>query len=270
MKLHSVLLANKHLKEINPIQFGWEACDPGHVFGPASRSYLLLHYVVSGKGIFERGDSTYRLKAGEVFIIHPRDVTLYRADETDPWQYIWIGFEYGIGLPAALQRDTLSLPGAKGLFLSMRQAASMQAGREAFLCAKIWELFALLEQDTSAKTDAHTGRQQDYVSSAITYLQTEYMRPVSIADMARQLNLDRSYFSNLFKKATGKSPMLYLTQLRLQKAAAMMLEHGHSPGEAALSVGYPDIFAFSKMFRRHYGLSPTQYVKAHRGESSAP
>ena len=100
-------------------------------------------------------------------------------------------------------------------------------------------------------------RGSDYVLRAVNWMQTNYMNPVSISALAGELNLDRSYFSTLFRRQTGRSPQQYLTELRLEKARTLLLEYGYRPGEAAQAVGYADIFSFSRMFKRHYGVSPS-------------
>ena len=91
-------------------------------------------------------------------------------------------------------------------------------------------------------------------------MQTNYMHPVSISALAGELNLDRSYFSTLFRQQTGLSPQQYLLRCRMEHARELLCSHGFTPGEAALAVGYPDIFAFSRMFKRYYGFSPSEAV----------
>lgn len=260
MNTQSVLLANQHWHEINPVQFGWEICAPEHAFGPASRSHLLLHYVVSGRGSLQKNGETFPVQAGQIFVIHPNEITYYKADDRLPWHYIWVGFESGISLPRVLVQPVISLPAAGEIFSRMRESAAMEAGREAFLCGEIWALLALLLQHSASDGKPESPR-QDYVNAAKTFMETEYMRGISVAALAAQLNLDRSYFSSLFKKATGKSPMQYLTRLRLEKGAQLMREYGQTPGEAAASTGYADVFSFSRMFRRYYGVSPTTYLR---------
>ncbi len=263
MSTHSLLLKNLELQEVNPIQAGWERCLPGHSFGPALRSFVLLHYVVSGRGSFSTGGKSYSVGPGQIFVIRPGETTFYQASQTEPWYYIWVGFELGLPLPKALKQDVLTLPRAEPVFSGIRELSQVQEGREYSLCGKIWELFSLLEQDTAGGS-SHSHSSDLYVNKAKTYLETEYMREISVAGLARQLNLDRSYFSKLFKKATGKSPQRYLTDLRLEKAAKLLREYGKTPGEAASASGYPDVFSFSRMFKRRYGVSPREYQRLGR------
>lgn len=252
----AMLLENQHWQEINPVQCGWQKCRPGHAFGPYTRMHYLLHYVISGEGTFVIQDRQYVLKAGYIFVIRPFEITYYEADHTDPWRYIWVGFESRMALPAALKEDVLFFPQAGPLFSAMWECAERKSGRELALCSRIYELLSLLSEDAAPATGALR-----YVETAKTFIETEYMRNISIADLARQLNINRSYFSSLFRQHTGRSPQQFLTECRLRKAAELMSEHGYTPGEAALSTGYPDIFSFSRMFKRHYGISPSEYVR---------
>lgn len=264
MASHAVLLGNQHLKDINPVQAGWERCLPGHFFGPASRPFVLLHYVVSGRGMFLSGDRHYQVGPGQIFVIRPFETTYYEASGEQPWHYIWLGFEANVPLPAAMEQDVLTLPQAGPLFACVPGVPELPAGREAFLCGKIWELLALLSGAGAACRDGNHAlprQAADYVNVAKTYLETEYMRGVSVAELAKRLNLDRSYFSKLFRRGTGKSPQQYLTDFRLQKAAELLREYGKTPGEAAISTGYPDVFSFSRMFKRQFGVSPTEYKR---------
>lgn len=252
---HVVLLTNHHYRDINPVQAGWERCDPGHAFGPAVRSYVLLHYVVSGKGRFISRGKRYTVTPGQIFVIRPFETSFYEASEEDPWQYFWMGFEARVELPQLLTRDVIYLPQAKHIFSSVSDMSRIPAGREAFLCGKIWELLSMMEE-----TQASVQKQvEDYIGAAKTYMETEYMRGVSVAGLAKRLNLERSYFSKLFRRETGYSPQQYLTMYRLKKAAELLSEHGKTPGEVAISTGYPDVFSFSKMFKRHFGVSPSEY-----------
>lgn len=63
-----------------------------HKYGPAVRNYYLIHYILAGLGTFQTEQMTYRLHAGQGFLIEPGQETTYIADKNTPWSYIWIGF----------------------------------------------------------------------------------------------------------------------------------------------------------------------------------
>ena len=90
-------------------------------------------------------------------------------------------------------------------------------------------------------------------------MNVEYVNEITIQQVAEKVNLDRSYFSTLFKAAMGISPQAYLINLRLEKAAELITIYGESPTTAGISVGYPDLYHFSKIFKQHFGCSPRAY-----------
>lgn len=252
----SVLISNQHFHDINPLVCGEEYCRPGHRFGPASRSYLLLHYVVSGCGVFTSGGREWPVNPGQCFVIRPFEITTYQADNKDPWHYIWIGFECQAPLPPALQQGYVidAAPFAP-LFPAMLSCRRLPRGREGFLCGKIWELFTALD----TQEDSRPAAPGDYVRLAKNCFESEYMSGITVGEVARRLGLDRSYFSTLFKKEMGVPPQQYLNELRLRQAMDLLQNYGYAPGMAARSTGYADVFAFSRMFKRRFGAPPSAF-----------
>ena len=250
---HYEMIIDKDYAGVNPVQFGYENCSPSHSFGPAVRSYWLLHYVISGYGRFEREGKTYRVAPGDMFVIPPYLETYYEADKDKPWHYIWIGFMADDKLSSVFSSPIIRCPGVGQVFEDMRRCSDMESGKSAFLGSRIWELISLiLESDKD-----HV----DYIEKAIHYIRSEYMYDINIGLLAERLNLDRSYFTTLFTQKIGVSPGRYLSNLRLEKAAELMSVYGESPTTAAMSVGYPDIYHFSKAFKQKYGCSPRQYCR---------
>lgn len=251
----SEIVVNYGYGGLNPMQFGYEYCEPCHSFGPAVRDHWLLHYVVSGGGTFKIDEKTYHIKAGDMFTIPPYIETYYEADSVTPWHYIWVGFTCDGELPLELP-PRIHLPEAKSIFLKMQKCGEKETGRSAYLAARLWDLMAtLLERNKS---------QVDYLEKALSCMHSEYMNGITVSDVAARLNLDRSYFSSYFKKKTGVSPQEYLLNLRLENAAQLMTEQGETPTTAANSVGYSDIYNFSRMFKRKCGLSPRAYIEKYK------
>ena len=254
---HSILIADREYRSLNPVIFGYEDCEPNHAFGPAVRQYWLIHFVTEGFGRYEIHGKSYRVGPGEIFVIPPYEETFYQADEKQPWRYTWIGFTSDEELPARLS-DTVYCPNALAVFNEMKACAQMNGGRSAFLCARLWDLFALLSEKEEGEEE------KDYLDYALDCIHSEYMNDITMEQIARRLNLDRTYFSAVFKKKIGLSPRQYLIRHRMTVAAELMVKNRKSVSVAALSVGYPDIFSFSKMFKKHFGVSPNEYVKQKR------
>ena len=248
---HTEMLPKLELNDLTPITFGFENCSPKHNYGPAVRSYWLLHYVTNGKGVFTREGRTYEITKNSLFIIPPFLETYYEADSKDPWSYIWIGFTATSDLPSCFSFPTAYCPEAEHIFKEMKLCSKKANGKSEFLLAKLWELFSLLADENSSVTG--------YVETAIQYMKSEFMNPISVSEIATRLNLDRSYFSNLFKAEMGISPGKYLAQIRLTNAAELLTKHGMSPSVASLSCGFSDIYHFSKALKKLYGLSPREY-----------
>lgn len=251
----SEIIINQNYNGYNPVQFGSDSCLPNHSFGPAVRTHWLLHYVVYGFGEFHRDNIVLDVKPGDIFVIPPYVETYYQADEKKPWRYIWIGFTTDQEVPEVLQEPVIHCPGAGVVFEDMLRCSRLENGRSAFLSGKLWELFSILLEGGGASAG--------YMEKALSYMNAEYINGITVQQVAERLNVNRSYFSELFRAQMGISPRKYLINLRLERAAELLTVYGESPTTASLSVGYSDIYHFSKVFKQHFGISPRNYQKVY-------
>ena len=253
--IRDILLTNRHFLDVNPVSCGEEECESGHKFGPAQRNYFLVHYVFSGRGTFYTHGRDYSLSAGDIFLIRPGEWTVYEADEKEPWHYLWIGFDSSVSQGDWTRHDVRSILGNDVIFRDIKEKIENISEKELFLCGKIFELLSVLSRSDSPKRAAT----EEYVLQAQNYIETNYMNPIRVEELADSLNLNRSYFSTSFRKMVGSSPQKYLVDYRLQKASEILGARNISVREAALSCGYTDIYNFSKMFKKRFGISPANY-----------
>lgn len=258
------IIINKKYSDINPLIFGTENCEKGHAFGPYVRTYWLLHFVSQGAGTFTIRGKEYPVKPGQIFVIPPYEETYYQADMNTPWTYTWIGFTTSITLPEAFESPVIHCPEADKIFRKMFRCSQYKNGKSAYLCSCLWELISALSEAGEVTND--------YVDKAKSMIDSEYMTDLSITSIANSLNINRSYLFSLFKKQLGISPRQYLIRVRLEKAAELMTVYQKSITISALSVGYQDIYNFSKVFKLHYGVSPrtycANYQRTHRKKAS--
>lgn len=251
--MHSIYIRNMRYPGLNPVVLGWRKCPPDHKNGPHIRPFWLYYYVDSGCGTLILEDKSYPVKAGSLFVLPPYVQATHQADSRDPWELTWVGFRYPGALPVDLPPVT-ECPGAQRIFEAMRNCEKRSGGRTEYLCAQLWKLFAFFNENDREEIDP--------IEEAISYMNAEFTDGLSVTDLAKRLEMDRSHFSVRFKQRTGVSPGKYLMDLRMRTAASILKE-GASVSVTATSVGYSDIYIFSKMFRKYYGVSPTQYKQQH-------
>ena len=93
------------------------------------------------------------------------------------------------------------------------------------------------------------------------YLDEHYAEDVTLDELARLVNRDRSYVGKLFKREYGSSIFSYLLSVRIRHAKEL-LASGMSVGEVAVRVGFSDPAYFGKCFKREVGTSPAQFVRS--------
>lgn len=101
----------------------------------------------------------------------------------------------------------------------------------------------------------------------IGYIQDNYRERIPLQQIAAAGNVCRSRCCVIFREKLHVSPNIYLTRYRLARACEL-LHTGISVTEAALSSGFQSASYFSETFRRHYGMTPGEYVAARRKQNS--
>ena len=249
---HELALINRHYREINPLDFGEEACKPGHTYGPAIRKYTLIHFVISGKGRFTNQEGTHLVSPGEAFVIRPGEITVYSADANDPWRYLWIGFNGTLSHRFSELPCVITPP--SGMYKKFRDVFSFEGTEEDYLAGRIFELYARLFNGVKGR--------EDYLLKIENYVETNYNTNCDVADIAAVVGLERHYLARLFKQKTGGTLKEYITEKRMEEAK-QLLKDGQTVAYAAQMVGYSDPFLFSKMFKKRFGMSPGEWKSAH-------
>lgn len=151
-------------------------------------------------------------------------------------------------------------PHVEGLFAAMRR---QKPGFELEAVSHICGFFAaVLQNDLSVdRTAAAPGRAAHLapLERAIAYMEKQYQHPISLEEMAAQAGFSRKYFSDYFKKMTGKTPIEYLNCYRIERACELLLETELPVTRIALDCGFNDLSYFIKTFREQKATTPGHY-----------
>ncbi|WP_010268784.1 AraC family transcriptional regulator [Paenibacillus senegalensis] len=101
------------------------------------------------------------------------------------------------------------------------------------------------------------------------YIEQNYDASLTIGQLAQLAGVSSNYFVGLFKKTFGISAMEYAAECKMTQAKRRMARGNVKLKEVASQVGYEDEFYFSRKFKKHTGLSPTQYMNARRRRIAA-
>ena len=140
----------------------------------------------------------------------------------------------------------------------MLGVATKKDDKECYLCGCIAELLAHLFEENRSPLSA-TSKAMEQAKNCI---ESEYMSPLlTVNSLSERLHLNRSYFSTTFRNYIGVSPQEYLNRYRLERAAQLLQSSDMSVAQVAVASGYTDFCNFSRMFKRRFGISPSQYAK---------
>jgi len=259
---------------INLDYCGTEKCEAGHSYGPAIRHSYLIHVVLDGAGIFKAGGKEYTLHKNQAFFIYPGTETFYQADKEKPWSYVWMGLHgylseeclRKIGLstetPVIGLRDTKDI---EECVTKLLEAPQLTYSNYLIRQGEMYRFFGLMmDQSENLKKDRqrYDYPQSIYVKQAVQFMSLNYEHHIKIDSLADQIGITRSYLTKSFQKELQTSPQEFLINLRLEKAAKLLLSENASISEISDAVGYSDPLAFSKKFKEKFGLSPKAYREA--------
>ena len=268
--------------DLTLFQYGWENCAPLHSYGPAKRNHYLFHFIFGGKGYLSSNDSAgqthlYKLEANQGFLICPGQVNTYYADEKTPWEYAWLEFD---GVKALEYMEMAGLGWDRPVYHLKKREEGALLKEELMAIVdnpyrssinQIGHLYlffdALIRSSVNRKTMVQSGKMRDtYIKEAISFIELNYGRAISVEDIADFCNINRSYLNRLFKESTGKTLQNFLMYYRMNRAAELLRVSELTVNEIGKRCGYQNQLHFSRAFKTMFGLSPMQWKKKEKEE----
>ena len=255
--------------ELSIFNCGLQSCEKGYTWGPGVRDHYLIHFVVSGKGTYTVNNTVFELHAGDIFLAKPSQLITYSADQSEPWEYYWVGFNGACANKLVLQlpfRDNLPVHHCKNnervkkSLLNIFLSRGPEVRNETLMVGYLYLFIAELMQEALELEPRSANSSSQYVINAIKYIQFNYSHDISIDDIAKAVGVSRSHLYRVFMSNVGQSPIDYLTGYRISEACFLLKNSQLSIAEIAVSVGFFDQFYFSRVFKKSKGVPPSKYL----------
>ncbi len=99
----------------------------------------------------------------------------------------------------------------------------------------------------------------DTILPILAYINTNYNKQITIDELAKKSGFSKSRFSHIFSHVTDTTPIKYLNDIRLKMSCEMLSATNESIAEIAIACGFNDPLYFSRLFKRKYGTTPSEY-----------
>lgn len=117
-------------------------------------------------------------------------------------------------------------------------------------------------EETAA--DAEKIEQSPFQLQFSVWIRHHYVEDISLEQAASSMGMSSFYFSRLFRASYNRTFLEYLTAYRIDRAAELLRTTDVPVREIAPRIGYADSNYFSKVFKRHFGVTPTEYRQQHK------
>ncbi|WBB69110.1 AraC family transcriptional regulator [Micromonospora sp. WMMD812] len=237
---------------------------------PRGTPEVVLIVCASGMGWARVGSGMHRIGAWQALVIPDGVAHEYGAAEREPWTIWWAHL---MGSDVSKLMDCMAAT-------AERPVVPVRAIDRAV--ALLDEIVTSLERDqspirllgaagaawkllTQISVDRLLPEPGDPLQRAMSYLAERLDGKVSVPELAQLVGVSPSHLSTLFRRATGGGVLAHHTALRMAKARQLLDTTGVTVAKIASEIGFDDAFYFSRVFRRHHGMSPSSFRNRHDG-----
>ncbi len=124
------------------------------------------------------------------------------------------------------------------------------------LCLKLQEIVETFSQSVF---NYDSTKNNEHIKKAMLYISHNFNQPITLAEVAKNINLHPAYFSSLFRQSTSYSFKEYLNMVRIEESKRLLANTDFSIIDIAIASGFDDQSYFAKVFKKYTGLTPKQF-----------
>lgn len=228
-----------------------------------------LFYVTGGKGSFVVGKEVFPVAKGDLVVVNPQVEHTETGVASSPLEYIVLGvdgLELSLGQNGSQQYHLSHLrnayPQVQHYLQDMLREISGQAVGYEAICENILNiLIILLTRDSGHSTQLIPAAAHARKDSATVrrYINNHFKDPLTLDQLADLVHTNKYHMVHNFTRDYGISPIRYLLRLRLEESCSLLRSTNHSMSQIAHIAGFSSSSYFSQIFRKTFGISPSDY-----------
>lgn len=247
---------------------GWGVC-----FQPHWHKRLELIRVHQGEMIIDYGTANVTLHAGEMILFPPRlPHKAHTGENAVVYDVLMFDVRSFYNDTSICKTYLPAIYDGRAQFENViRNAETIQCFDSIYanaeknsleITGKIYHLLSLLLEHhlVSYKSEL----KHNVTREMTLYIEEHFAQDLTVATLCRQFGYSDTHLSRKFKEATGLSPMNYLEIYRLEEAHKMLRKQEYNVSEIASRCGFSDANYFTRRFKKHYGILPSQLRKQYR------
>ena len=239
-------------------------------------NWLEITYVTGGEGVITTNSVPTKVKRGDLYISYPNDIHSIKTDEENLLKYTFLTFwpqeeelQKEFERMMVLHND----PGRRVFRNENIERLIDNSIAEAVLNDKFSDdmialalnqitRYVIREFSSSAKTEKLKVSSAEEICSSLTnYIRTHISSMNSLEDLAEYFGYSYGYLTGLYHKTTGDTLIKFYTSCRAEAAKALITEGALSFTEIAEILKFSSIYSFSRAFKNHFGITPSDYKK---------
>jgi AraC-like DNA-binding protein len=246
-------------------------CTGQHFFTKEVKAYTSRHdyyliYLCNGTIYLNRPIKS-QMSPGDVIIFQPECKFDYFKPQGIDMEYYWVHFT-GYGVSEFLQQCEIETNKIVTIGYQQGICDGFSKMFDTFLLRnKLFDiesahnLSSILINISKYGSDELTDSSQKYlkIGKSLSYIHSNISQAIEVGTLATIEHMSISHFRAVFHKLIGLSPKEYIILSKLNYSCELMRQTDMNINEISESVGYYDAQYFSRIFNKHYGLSPTAY-----------
>ena len=259
------------LSRVAVVAGGRETCEAGYTISRRTFPFYSIEFVAAGKGELWLGGRSHALVHGTIFSYGPGIAHEIRTAAAGPLEKYFVNFTGRKGAALVRQLPTYGAvlftakPGEiLGVFEEITKHGSLLSPYADQICGTLIELLALKIAATAIGAAAATSHAFARYRACVNLMAAHFRTVNSLQEIAARCHVDEAYICRLFKRYGHLTPYQHLTRLKMDAAAELLLAPGVLVKEVAAELGFDDPFHFSRTFRRHFKVSPSDFIRMHQ------